>query len=166
MHTGKTLLNLVDREEKLRIESERDFKIPDYRSGDVVKFTMKTSVSENKTQDYSGIVFSKKSPNSIRAGCKINFNVETVNTTFGVNLYSPMVTNFHVLKYGSNHLRKKMMHIPSLDLSAGRLQEPLIKGRNFKVRSSSKKVAQATKKKEGLKGKIKREGYKLDKYDD
>lgn len=37
LHTGKMLLNLIDKEEKERIEKSRKFKMPDFRSGDVVR---------------------------------------------------------------------------------------------------------------------------------
>jgi len=79
MHKGKTLLNLLDKEEKDRIEASRKWKVPDYRSGDVVKFTILQSVSEGQSKDFSGLVFSKKAPNSIRNQCSINFNTEGVN---------------------------------------------------------------------------------------
>ena len=80
------------------------------------------------------MVYSKKAPNSIRANCRINFNTEGVNCSYGVNLYSPMLTNFTITKYGSNQNRKKLNHIPKMDLSAGRLQEPIIKGHGYKLR--------------------------------
>ena len=121
MHTGKTLLNLLDKEEKDKINKERGFEIPDYRTGDVVKIQMYHSLSEKKENDLTGVVMGKSAPNSIRATCKINFAIENVNTVYGAKLYSPLVTNFEILKYGSNHLRKKLNYIPELDQSAGRL---------------------------------------------
>ena len=41
-----------------------------------------------------------------------------------------------ILKYGSNKNRMKLSHIPALDLSATRIQEPIIHGKDFKARSS------------------------------
>ena len=57
----------------------------------------------------------------MNATCKINFSIENVNTTYAAKLYSPMITNFEILKYGSNRLKKKLPYIAKLDMSAGRL---------------------------------------------
>ena len=95
-------------------------------------------MTEKKEDSYSGIVISKKAHNSINATVKINFSLENVNTTYGAKLYSPMVTNFEILKYGSNKLKKKLPYIPALDMSAGRLQEAIVRGRNFKARTGKK----------------------------
>ena len=74
----------------------KPFVIPDYRSGDVVKITMMNSMTEKKEDSYTGLVISKKAPNSFNASCKINFAIENVNTIFGAKLYSPLVTNFEI----------------------------------------------------------------------
>jgi hypothetical protein len=83
-HKGKALLDHCDSEEKKRIIASRDFEMPDFRSGDVVKFTKWASVSEKIEKEYHGICFSKKAPNNIRAGLKINFNMDTVNVVYGL----------------------------------------------------------------------------------
>ena len=66
---------------------------------------------------------------------KINFNAEYHNVSYGMKLYSPMLKAFEIQKYGSNQLRKKLNHIPKLDMPPGRLQEPIIKGVGYKMRS-------------------------------
>ena len=146
LHTGKTLIGLLEHEEKHRLLKEKPFEIPDYRSGDVVKITVMGSKSEKKEESYSGVVVSKAAPNSIHATCKINFAIESVNTIYGAKLYSPMVTNFEILKYGSNKNKKKLLHIPRLDMSAGRMQEAIVKGRGFKPRAGLKEKIQNTNK--------------------
>ena len=45
-----------------------------------------------------------------------------------------MVAKVKVLKYGSNRLRRKMNHIPHLELSQTKLEDPIKKGKNFKPR--------------------------------
>lgn len=79
----------------------------------------------------------------MRAKAVINFNKEATNITFGVNLYSPMLTNFEIIKYGSNRLRNKLNHIPEMDFYPGRLQEPIIKGRGYKPRTGGSKTVKA-----------------------
>ena len=49
-------------------------------------------------------------------------------------MFSPMLKSFHIHKYGSNQLRKKLNHVPKLDINAGRLQEPIVKGLGYKMR--------------------------------
>ena len=47
-----------------------------------------------------------------------------------------MVAKLSILKYGSNHNRMKLNHIPALDLTATKVLEPIIHGRNYKARSA------------------------------
>jgi len=157
-------LNHLDSVEKKKIVADRDFEIPDYRTGDVVKIKMYHSMSEKKENELSGIVIAKSAPNNLRAGCKINFSIENVNTIYGPKLYSPLITNFEILKYGSNRLRRKLSYVPKLDYPAGRLQEPIMKGRGYKPRVSKKKE-EVFKSKNKDKGKIKKASYKMDEYE-
>lgn len=138
-HKGKTLLMDLEREEKLRIEKNRDLTIPNYRSGDVLKIQMYTSLTEKKIVEYSGVCIGKKAPNSINAACKINFSIEGCNTSYEARLFSPLMHSLEILRFGSNHNRKKLTYIPKLDRSAGRLQEPVVHGRNYKHRTATAK---------------------------
>ena len=82
---------------------------------------MLNSISENVEKQWSGLCFSKKAPKSIRATCKINFVSENVNCRISAPLYSPLLKNIEIVKYGSNKLRNKLNYIPEMDLSAARL---------------------------------------------
>mmetsp|Transcript_12343 Transcript_12343/g.15746 ORF Transcript_12343/g.15746 Transcript_12343/m.15746 type:complete len:97 (+) Transcript_12343:718-1008(+) len=46
-----------------------------------------------------------------------------------------MVARLQINRHGSNRNRKKLSHIPSLDLTATRVQEPVIHGKGYKARS-------------------------------
>jgi hypothetical protein len=46
MFRGKALISHLESEERERQKETREFDIPDYRTGDVVKFTMIGSQSE------------------------------------------------------------------------------------------------------------------------
>ena len=50
------MINHIDRELKQKIEAERPFRIPNYRTGDVVEVSMFTSLSEGKYNTYKGVV--------------------------------------------------------------------------------------------------------------
>ena len=165
MHKGKTLIKHLEAEEAKKILKEMPYTIPDYRSGDVARVTVMNSMTEKKEDSYQGLVVSKKAPNSFRATAKLNFSIEGVNTTYGAKLMSPLVTNFEIIKYGSNQLKKKLPYIRELDMSAGRLQEPVIKGRGYKLRTGKKAVQQHTNK-SSQRGKIRKQSITLDKYDD
>ena len=159
-------MNEIDKEEKLKIKGERNFDIPDFRTGDVVKFTVVKSISEGKEKEVSGLVIGKSAPNSIRARCVINFNAQDTNIVYSRALYSPLIKDFKILKYGSNRLRKKLNYVPKLDMSPARLQEPIFKGRNYKERSTKVRSKMSEERKTKIKGKVQREQIILDQYDD
>lgn len=60
MHSGKTLLKEVEREYINQITSTRPFKVPSYRTGDVVDVTMFKSLSEGKFHKYRGVIIGTK----------------------------------------------------------------------------------------------------------
>lgn len=60
MHRGQTLLNHIDSEENTKINESRQFKVPNYRTGDIVELTMFTSLSEGNFNTFRGLVFAKK----------------------------------------------------------------------------------------------------------
>lgn len=72
MHRGKTLLMEVEKELKDKIKTSRPFKVPNYRSGDVVDVTMFRSLSEGKFNKHRGIVYSMKNPNSLDKSFKLH----------------------------------------------------------------------------------------------
>ena len=161
MHIGKTLISEVEREYKEKIRTTRPFKVPNYRSGDVVDVTMFRSISEGKFHKFRGVVFSKKKTNSL--GKSFGMICYEADQKFGMQVkeYSPLVAKIEVHKYGSNQLRKTMNNLREGDLSKNKCQEPIIKGRNFKPRD---KKAETSKEQvaEKDKGKAKRDSVKLE----
>jgi len=160
MHIGKTLLNHIDSEETKRIEKGRQYKMPPYRTGDIVQVTTFNSLSEGKFTTFSGLVYSKKMPNNLRQSFKVATVFDEVNTGVMVKVNSPLVAKIEVQKYGSNKLRKKMNHIPGLELTQNRLLEPIVKGRNYKARTQTVKTHPTAKSQKGdlevNKGKVRR----------
>jgi ribosomal protein L19 len=161
MHRGKTLIAEIEKEYKDKIKASRPFKVPNFRSGDVVDVTMFRSLSEGKFNKHRGIVYSMKKPNSIDKSFKIHINEADFNLSMMVKEYSPMVAKIEIYKYGSNQLRKKMNHIPLMGLSKTRITEPIIKGRDYKPREKKVEVSREVSP-DKEKGKIKRESTKLD----
>ena len=145
MHRGQTLLNHLDSEEKKKIEASREFKMPKYRTGDVMEMTLFQSLSEGKFNTIKGVVFSKMQPNNLRQSFKINSIIDDTNTSILVPVFSPMLAKCDVVSYGSNQNRKKMNYIPDLDLSKNRLHEPVIKGKGYKGRDQMADNKQETK---------------------
>lgn len=134
MHRGQTLLNHIEGEERQKIEESREFKLPDYRTGDVLDVTLFQSLSEGKFNQFRGVVFAKKMPNNLRHSFKINTVIDDVNTSIMVKAWSPLLAKVEIASYGSNKNRKKLNYIPELDLSKGRAQEPIKKGKGYKHR--------------------------------
>ena len=108
--------------------------MPDYRTGDVLDVTLFTSLSEGKFNSYRGLVYAKKQPNNLRQAFNLHTVVDEVNTSIMVKTFSPIVAKVEVVSYGSNKNRKKLNHIPALELSKGRLLEPIKKGKGYKSR--------------------------------
>ena len=121
MHRGKTLIAEIEKEYKDKIKTSRPFKVPNYRSGDVVDVTMFRSLSEGKFNKHRGVIYSMKNPNSLDKSFKIHFNEADQNVSMMVKEFSPMVAKIEIFKYGSNQLRKKMNHIPAMELSKTRV---------------------------------------------
>jgi len=74
-------------------------------------------LSEGKFNKHRGVIYSTERPNHLGKAFKINFNEADTNLSMKVKIFSPMVAKMDIFKYGSNKLRKKLNHIPALDLS-------------------------------------------------
>lgn len=165
MHTGKTLIGEVEKELKDSIIASRPFKVPPYRTGDVLDVTMFKSLSEGKFHKFRGIVIGTDKQNSLSKQFKLHVHEADENFSMKLKELSPLVAKIEMHKYGSNKLRNKLNHIHHMDLSKNRVTEPIIKGKNYKSRDKKmESVKEVSPDKE--KGKIKRGTTKLEeKYD-
>ena len=93
MHKGRALLNLLDAEERNRISQQRDFEIPDWRTGDVLKLSIADSLSENNIKEWSGVCVGAKAKKNLRATATINFHLDGSNVQYGTPLFSPLLKN-------------------------------------------------------------------------
>ena len=121
LHKGKTLLNHIDSEERQRIQRGREFSLPNLRTGDVVELSMFQSVSSAKINTFKGLVYGRAKPNNLRSTMWFHSVADSVNFSHKVKLFSPMVARLQILRFASNKNRKKLSHIPALELSATRL---------------------------------------------
>lgn len=60
MHKGKTLIDIVEKEYRDEIVTGRPFKVPAFRTGDVLDVTLFSSLSEGKFNKHRGIVYANK----------------------------------------------------------------------------------------------------------
>lgn len=109
--------------------------MPDYRTGDIIELTYFQSLSEGKFNTFKGIVFGKHQPKNLRESLSFHTVVESENVTLKMKVMSPMIGKVKIEKEGSGRLRKKLNHIPEMSLSAGKLTEPIQKGRGYKPRA-------------------------------
>ena len=109
--------------------------MPDYRTGDIVELTYFQSLSEGKFNTFKGMVFGKHKPKNLRESLSFHTVIESENVTLKMKVMSPMIGKVKIDKEGSGRLRKKLNHIPELGLSAGKLLEPIQKGRGYKPRA-------------------------------
>ena len=137
--------------------------MPNYRTGDVIELTYFLSQSEGKFNTFRGLVFGKGQPNNLREWFLFHTVIDSVNTSFKMKVNSPMLAKVEIVKYGSNKLRQKQMHIPKLELNYNRLQEPIVKGRGYKPRAELGKRGDKEKKEsEKVKPKKKASKVQLD----
>ena len=134
MYKGKTLLSHLESEERKKIAADREFVMPEFRAGDVMKVTMFSSISEGKYHTYKGLVYGKAKPNNLNHSMWMNCVIENTNTSIKFKLNSPMVAKVEVDTYGGNRVRKKLNHIPDLDLTEKRTHDPIIKNTRIKPR--------------------------------
>ena len=120
--------------------------MPDYRTGDIIELTYFHSLSEGKFNTLKGLVYGHEKKNNLRESINFHTVVESENVSMKMKLLSPMVAKVKIEKEGSGRLRKKQNHIPGLQLPAGKLLEPIQKGRGYKPRAQSVDIDQDKKK--------------------
>jgi len=91
MHSGRTLLNHLDREERIEIQRNREFFIPNLRTGDVVELSMFQSISSAKINTFRGLVYGRAQPKNLRSTLWFHSVADNVNFSHKVKLFSPMV---------------------------------------------------------------------------
>ena len=62
---GNSLIQEVEKSQKINIERARPFIVPEFTSGDVIRFTFYHSLSEKKSNTYTGICLSRKLKKSL-----------------------------------------------------------------------------------------------------
>ena len=90
-NTGKALINELDSELRKKIENERPFNMPDYRTGDVIELTYFQSLSEGKFNTFKGIVYGKSKPNNLRETLNFHTVIENENVSLNMKVMSPMI---------------------------------------------------------------------------
>ena len=108
--------------------------MPPYRTGDVIDLTYFLSLSEGKFNTFRGLIIGTERPRNLRESLWFHSVIEGSHVTMKKKLLSPMIAKVEIVKHGSNQLRKKLFHIPALELSENRLHEPIIKGKGYKAR--------------------------------
>ena len=122
----KNLIEKFNKQEIDRIQSERNFKMPAFKSGDTVEVKYKITEGTNtRLQSFSGIVIAKtKSQSNYSA----TFTVRRISSGVGVerkfHIHSPLVAEIEVLKRGDSR-RAKLYYLRSLTGKAAKIKEKL-----------------------------------------
>jgi len=162
MHRGKTLIKEIEREEKEKIEQDRPWKVPNYRSGDLVEVAMFQSLSEGKFSKYKGVILGQEKRKSLSKGFHLMMNVDDVNALQKIKVYSPLIAKVDIVKYGSNKNRNWLNQLASEDTPKQTLLEPVIKGRGYKARADSASGRRKRGGQDKERGKAKRESIRLE----
>lgn len=140
-NTGNNLIKELEDIEKLKIESNRDFMIPDFRSGDVIQFTYYHSLSEKKSNTYTGICIGRRKRNELQATFRVLFRFCGVLVEMDVKQNSPFLANIKIIHRGSGNLRNRLTHLSQMELTKEQLMKPIIKGKTMKKRQEDERVA-------------------------
>ena len=119
--------------------------MPNYRTGDIVELSLFQNLSEGKYNTFKGMVIGRSKINNVRQDLHFHTVAESEQTTIKIKVNGPMLAKLEILKMGSNSNRKKINHIPALNLTEKQLLEPIVHGRGYKARtdpSDPKKKAQ------------------------
>lgn len=112
---GKALIAEIEREECKKIEESRPFKVPPFRSGDVVEVTQFESLSEGKFTTFKGQVVGISRRNRISRSFRLHIMEEDEKVILYFNTLSPLIAKIEVVEYGKNYMRNKHMHVIDTD---------------------------------------------------
>eukprot|EP01015_Nassula_variabilis_P030353 TRINITY_DN665_c0_g2_i2.p1 TRINITY_DN665_c0_g2~~TRINITY_DN665_c0_g2_i2.p1 ORF type:complete len:258 (-),score=27.19 TRINITY_DN665_c0_g2_i2:174-947(-) len=124
---GRSLIREVEAQEKAQIEKLRPFKVPDFRSGDVIEFDYMFSLSEAKGNNLVGIVIGRKQRDTLNSSFKVVVRFCGVEMLMNVKQFSPLVTSLKILTRGSGNLRSKLNYIWQKTLTRDQSRKAVVK---------------------------------------
>ncbi len=122
----KNIISDFSKEQLKKLESDRTFKMPNFKVGDTINVKYKIIDGETtRIQAFKGIVISRtKSPTNYSA----TFTVRKISSGIGVErkflLHSPAISDIEVHKQGDVR-RAKLYYLRSLKGKASRIKEKL-----------------------------------------
>lgn len=125
---GKDLLHQIEHEEKEKLMLVKPYTIPDFRSGDVIKFHYLHSLSEGKGNEFTGLCLGVAKRESLHANFWVIVRVSGSPTLFNVKLHSPFLANLEIVQRGSgNHNSKLFSYLKTMKAN-NKFNMPMIKG--------------------------------------
>ncbi|KAL4446981.1 hypothetical protein ABPG74_014953 [Tetrahymena malaccensis] len=105
---GSSLIKEVEQREKLAIERQREFKVPDFRAGDIIQFHFLKSISEGYGNTVTGMCTARYKNNSLMAGFDCVFRFHGVEVFMHVKQNSPLLTDLKVVDKSHGIIRQKL----------------------------------------------------------
>ncbi len=105
---GHTLIQLLETEEMQRIQSQKPFKIPEFRAGDLIEVTKFKSISKGKYTSYKGVVLGLYKKNTINSSFQYIFEWKHRKICFKHKMFSPLIIDVRVVAKGSRKLNAKL----------------------------------------------------------
>lgn len=81
------------------------------------------------------MVIGRSKTNNLRSSLNFHTVAENTQTSINIKVNGPMLAKLEILKMASNSNRKKINHIPHLNLTEKQLLEPIIHGKGYKPRA-------------------------------
>ena len=125
---GKALLLELEQEEKSKFTLLKPYTVPDFRSGDIIKFHYLHSISEGKGNEFTGLCMGLTRKNSLHASFWVMVRVAGLSTLFNVKLNSPFLAHLEILKRGSGNHKSKLFYMIKNLKASNKFTTPIIKG--------------------------------------
>ena len=125
---GKSLLKELEFEERDKLSLLKPYTIPDFRSGDIIKFHYLHSLSEGKGNEFNGLCLGVSKRNSLHANFWVIVRVTGEPTIFNIKLHSPFLAKLEIVHRGSGNHRAKLFSMVDKMKRNSKFNTPLIKG--------------------------------------
>ncbi|EGR33851.1 hypothetical protein IMG5_034830 [Ichthyophthirius multifiliis] len=108
---GKALIKHIEQREKLALERQKEFRIPEFKAGDVIEIHYLKSLSEGYGNTVTGLCTARYKQNSLMSGFDMVFRFCGAQVFMHVKLFSPFLKSLKVIQTSEGTIRYKLNYI-------------------------------------------------------
>jgi ribosomal protein L19 len=139
-HRGKTLINLLEKEEKEKMLELKPFKIPHFRAGDYIELAYYMSMSEKKVNMFKALVTGVYKRYGLMHSFEAVLYAAGIISRIKFKVNDPLLIKIEVIKPATKRIRNKLSHIWEEEWNKNKVQQPVTKGRGFTPRGKKPKL--------------------------